>query len=66
MAAFWSPFFVAMAVALTHARVCNWAAYCLLAYLALLAMGLTAWQVERLGVETLKVIRCGSRPWGYR
>lgn len=50
-AAFWSPFFVAMAVALTYApglQLSHILPFGILA--ALLAMGLTAWQVERLGV----------------
>lgn len=50
-AAFWSPFFVAMAVALTYApglQLAHILPFGILA--ALLAMGLTAWQVERLGV----------------
>ena len=48
---FWSPFFVAMAVALTYApglQLSHILPFGILA--ALLAMGLTAWQVERLGV----------------
>lgn len=50
-AAFWSPFFVAMAVALTYApglQLSRILPFGVVA--ALLAMGLTAWQVERLGV----------------
>ncbi|MCX7129651.1 hypothetical protein [Aeromonas sp.] len=50
-AAFWSPFFVAMAVALTYApglQLSHLLPFGILA--ALLAMGLTAWQVERLRV----------------
>ncbi len=50
-AAFWSPFFVAMAVALTYApglQLSHILPFGILA--ALLAMGLTAWQVERIGV----------------
>lgn len=50
-AAFWSPFFVAMAVALTYAPGVQLASILPFGLLAvLLAMGLTAWQVERLGV----------------
>ncbi|KUE79767.1 hypothetical protein ATO46_18150 [Aeromonas schubertii] len=51
-AAFWSPFFVAMAVALTYAPGMALSAilpYGVLGTLA--AMGITAWQVERLGVS---------------
>ncbi len=51
-AAFWSPFFVAMAVALTYApglQLSHILPFGILA--ALLAMGLTAWQVERIGVD---------------
>ena len=51
-AAFWSPFFIAMAVALTYAPGMTLSAilpYGVVATLA--AMGITAWQVERLGVE---------------
>lgn len=50
-AAFWSPFFVAMAVALTYApglQLSHILPFGILA--ALLAMGLTACQVERIGV----------------
>ena len=50
-AAFWSPFFVAMAVALTYApglQLSHILPFGILA--ALLAMGLTAWQVELIGV----------------
>lgn len=50
-AAFWSPFFVAMAVALTYAPGLQLSHILPFgASAALLAMGLTAWQVERLGV----------------
>lgn len=50
-AAFWSPFFVAMAVALTYSPGLQLGSILPFGILAaLLAMGLTAWQVERLGV----------------
>ncbi|MGY4027748.1 hypothetical protein ACW5WQ_17640 [Aeromonas rivuli] len=49
-AAFWSPFFVAMAVALTYAPGMQIASIMPFGIVgALLAMGITAWQVERLG-----------------
>ncbi|MFM4650669.1 hypothetical protein [Aeromonas bivalvium] len=49
-AAFWSPFFVAMAVALTYAPGMRLAPILPFGMLgALIAMGVTAWQVERLG-----------------
>ncbi|ABO92127.1 hypothetical protein WH06_23600 [Aeromonas salmonicida subsp. salmonicida] len=51
-AAFWSPFFVAMAVALTYAPGLQLSSILPFGVVAaLLAMGLTAWQVERLGVQ---------------
>ncbi|MGY3863662.1 hypothetical protein ACW5WN_19040 [Aeromonas lacus] len=51
VAAFWSPFFVAMAVALTYApglKLSNILPFGVVA--TLLAMTITAWQVERIGV----------------
>lgn len=52
VAAFWSPFFVAMAVALTYAPGLTLSAILPFGILgALAAMGITAWQVERLGME---------------
>lgn len=66
-AAFWSPFFVAMAVALTYAPGLQLSRILPFGVVAtLLAMGLTAWQVERLGWRTLPAIRCGCRLWDCR
>ena len=51
-AAFWSPFFIAMAVAMTYAPGMRFGVLLPFGVLAsLLAMGLTALEVRRLGVE---------------
>ena len=67
-AAFWSPFFVAMAVALTSMhRVCNWAAYCLLAYSAALAgPGADSLAGRAALWETFEGYPLRLQTWGYR